>query len=88
MVGSAPYFLRYSVDLPPEMLRGADLLWKDNGVWMGDAPRGHRIIESPGDHSITVLLVTRDNKEYRGMVTVHVFDDAAPTLTGGRRRGS
>jgi hypothetical protein len=85
-VGSAPYYLSYAVDLPRDVLRGADLLWKDNGVWMGDAPLGAKIIESPGVHRITLLLVSRDNKEYRGMATVHVLDDAAPTLTGGRPR--
>jgi len=85
-VGSAPYYLSYAVDLPPDVLRGADLLWKDNGVWMGDAPLGAKILESPGVHRITVLLVTRDNKEYRGMATVRVLDDAAPTLTSRRPR--
>ncbi len=87
IVGSAPYYLSYAVDLPEDLLRGADLLWKDNGVWIGDAPRGKKILDSPGVHRITVLLVTRDNKEYRGMATVRVLDAAAPTLTGGRARG-
>ncbi len=85
-VGSAPYYLSYAVDLPRDVLRGADFLWKNNGVWMDDGPRGAKVLDSPGLHRITVLLVTRDNKEYRGMATVRVLDDAAPTLTGGRPR--
>ncbi len=73
VVGTAPHYIQYGVDLPTHLLDGADFLWKDNGVWMGDQPSGAKILESPGPHKITVLLVTRDNAEYRGMATVHVL---------------
>jgi len=79
-IGTSPHYLAYSADLPPEQLAGADFLWKDNGMWMGDEASGVKILESPGLHRITVLLVTRDNKEYRGMATVQVLQ-AGPAST-------
>ena len=84
-IGTSPHYLAYSVDLPASELAGADFLWKDNGVWMGDEANGVKILESPGLHRISVLLVTRDNDEYRGMATVQVLqrDPASSTATLG-----
>ncbi|MBK8267806.1 MAG: hypothetical protein IPK83_05690 [Planctomycetes bacterium] len=81
-VGSAPYYLSYAVDLPPSLTQGADFLWKDNDVWMGDESSGVKILETPGVHRITVLLVTKDNVEYRGMTTVQVLDRSASASSG------
>jgi len=80
-IGTSPHYLAYSADLPPEQLAGADFLWKDNGMWIGDEANGVKILESPGLHRITVLLVTRDNTEYRGMATVQVLQ-SGPVATG------
>ena len=80
-IGTSPLYLAYSASLSPEQLDGADFLWKDNGMWIGDAASGVKILESPGLHQITVLLVTSDNTEYRGMATVHVLQ-AAPVSAG------
>ncbi|GMU94366.1 MAG: hypothetical protein AMXMBFR4_34240 [Candidatus Hydrogenedentota bacterium] len=73
-IGVRPHYLAYSVDLPREQTAGADFLWMDNGVWIGDEPRGVKILESPGLHRISVLVVTADNIEYRGTATVQVLD--------------
>lgn len=73
-IGSAPLCINYNVDLPRETLEGADCLWMDNGVWIGDEPRGVKILESPGQHHITVLVVTRDNVEFRGSATAYVLE--------------
>lgn len=73
-IGIAPHYLSYSVDVPSNLIEGADFLWKDNGVWMGDEPNGVKILETPGMHRITVLMVTKDNTEYRGIATVQVLD--------------
>lgn len=83
-VGSAPYYLSYSVDMPPALAQGADFLWKDNDVWMGDEPSGVKILETPGVHRITVLLVTKDNVEYRGMTTVQVLDRNATAASAAQ----
>jgi hypothetical protein len=77
-IGTAPHYMRYSVDLPREKLDGADFLWMDNGVWIGDEPSGVKILDSPGLHFITVLVVTRDDSVYRGQAKVQVLE-RAPT---------
>lgn len=82
-VGPAPHFLTYSVDLPPQSLEGADFLWMDNGVWMGDEPSGSKVLDSPGLHRISVLVITRGNEEYRGAATVNVLDRAAGRSAAG-----
>ncbi|GMU32802.1 MAG: hypothetical protein HS101_04575 [Planctomycetia bacterium] len=73
-IGTSPHYLSYSIDLPREQTAGADFLWMDNGVWIGDEARGVKILESPGLHRISVLVVTADNMEYRGTATVQVLD--------------
>lgn len=73
-IGTAPHYLRYSVDLPRDKLAGADYLWMDNGVWIGDEAAGVKILESPGLHFITVLVVTKDDGEYRGQAKVQVLE--------------
>ena len=83
-IGTAPHYLVYRIDMPFELTRGADFLWKDNGVWMGDEPGGVKILETPGLHQITVLMVTKDNLEYRGLATVHVLDPG-PAVANYRR---
>jgi hypothetical protein len=73
-VGTAPHYIAYSVDLPRTVLDGADCLWMDNGVWISDEPRGVKILETPGQHLITALIVTRANVVYRGSATVFVLE--------------
>jgi hypothetical protein len=55
------------------MVQGADFLWMDNGVWIGDEARGVKILESQGRHEISVVMMTRDGEEYRGSATVQVL---------------
>lgn len=73
-IGRAPHYIGYAVDLPRSQSDGADFLWMDNGVWIGDEPRGVKILETPGLHKISVLVVTRDNAVYRGYATVQVLE--------------
>lgn len=85
-VANAPFFLDYGVDLSPEVTRGADFRWYDNGVLLGDEPNGTAILESPGPHEIAVLLITRDNIEYRGASSVQVLaDDPSRTASTALR---
>lgn len=73
-IGTSPHYLAYGVDLPRELTIGADFLWMDNGLWIGDQARGVKILEAPGLHRISVLVVTADGIEYRGAATVMVLD--------------
>ncbi len=81
-IGTAPYYLSYKVNLPGDVIKGADFLWKDNGVWIGDEPQGRKILDAPGLHRVSVLMVTKKNEEYRGMATVQVLD-ADPSASRG-----
>lgn len=83
-IGIAPHYLDYSVDLPRRAMAGADFLWMDNGVWMGDESRGVRILETPGLHRISVLVITKDNQEYRGAATVQVLQRTAQNAPAQR----
>ena len=73
-IGTSPHYLAYSADIPANLSDGADFLWMDNGVWIGDEQRGVKILETPGLHRISVVVITRDNVEYRGSATVQVLD--------------
>jgi dienelactone hydrolase len=77
-IGRAPHYLVYNVDLPAASIRGADFLWMDNGVWIGDEPRGFKMLETPGRHEITVLMVDKNNDVYRGSAIVEVLDYVPP----------
>jgi len=72
-VGRAPWWVRYTVDLPSSLTQGADFMWMDNGIWLGDEPSGVKVYETPGRHEITVLVVTKDNEAYRGSAVVEVL---------------
>lgn len=72
-VGTAPYYVSFTVDLPSDALRGADFLWMDNGMWICDEPRGVKILDAPGWHRISVLVLTRGGEEYRGETRVQIL---------------
>ncbi len=73
-IGRAPYWLSYRVELPRSLTQGADFLWMDNGVWIGDEPTGMKILETAGRHEITVLMVAKNNEEFRGSAVVDVLE--------------
>jgi len=73
-IGKAPYWINYSIELPRKVTKGADFLWLDNGVWLTDDPSATKVYETPGRHEITVLIVTKNNEEYRGSATVAVLE--------------
>lgn len=74
LIGRAPHWIGFNVDLPRSVTQGADVLWFDNGVWMSDDVSGVKILEAPGRHEITVLLVAKNNDEYRGSAVVEVLE--------------
>jgi hypothetical protein len=72
-VGTAPHYIAFNVDLPPEVIRDAHFVWMDNGMWICDEPKGVKILETPGRHRISVLVVTKDGQDYRGTRDVVVL---------------
>jgi hypothetical protein len=86
-VGTAPHYITYAIDLPRSLTGGADFLWQDNGTWIGDEATGSKLLETPGAHRITVLMVTKDNVEYRGMANVYVLERGT-SASGGKASGA
>ncbi|MEE8169038.1 MAG: hypothetical protein V3T70_00690, partial [Phycisphaerae bacterium] len=72
--GFSPLYVAFNTDLPAEMINGADFLWTHNGAPLCDTSRGAKILQSPGEHTLAVLIITRDGQEYRGSTTIDVRD--------------
>lgn len=83
-VGPAPHYISFSAELPADLARDADFLWMDNGMWICDEAKGVKILDTPGKHRISVLVVTRDGQEFRGMREVTVLARGADGSSGVR----
>ena len=73
-IGISPMLMSYTVQIPPEMRKGADILWIDNGEPMSRGISGQKTLTKPGRHKVEVLVVTKDNREYRASKTVTVLE--------------
>lgn len=72
-IGIAPLLIDYAVSLPPQTARGADVLWADNGIPIGNGLSGRKVITTAGEHVISVLVITRDDRELRANSKVTVL---------------
>ena len=72
-IGLAPLHISFDVQVPTEVLQGGRCLWTDNDEPFSNSPTGQRIITSPGDHILCVIVQTRDHHEYRAWTTVNVL---------------
>lgn len=72
-IGLSPLMVGYSVNLPRDQLRGADILWTDNGEPFSQSPSGQRLLTKAGDHEIGVLVVTSKGMELRQTKKVTVY---------------
>ena len=73
-IGISPMLLSYTVQMPKNMLAGADILWMDNGQPVSHGISGQRSLVQPGQHKLEVLVVTQNNSEYRASKTVTVLE--------------
>jgi poly(3-hydroxybutyrate) depolymerase len=72
-IGLAPLYISFDVQAPTEILQGGSCLWTDNDEPVCNSPTGQRIITAPGDHVISVVIQTKDHREYRAWTTVKVL---------------
>jgi hypothetical protein len=72
-IGLAPLYVSFDVQAPTEILQGGSCLWTDNDEPICNSPTGQRIITTPGDHVISVVVQTKDRREYRAWTTVKVL---------------
>lgn len=73
-IGISPMLMSYTVHIPSEMRKGAEVLWIDNGEPISRGISGQKTLAQPGQHKIEVLVVTRDNREFRARKTVTVLE--------------
>ena len=66
--------MSYTVQIPAAMRKGADILWIDNGEPMSRGISGQKTLIEPGQHKVEVLVVTKNNREYRASKTVTVLE--------------
>jgi poly(3-hydroxybutyrate) depolymerase len=72
-LGIAPLLIDYAVKLPTEHERGADFLWFDNDMPIGNGPSGQKVLTQAGEHRISVLVVTKEDRELRASTNVTVL---------------
>jgi len=71
--GSAPMWIDMKVDLPPDLLAEASVLWLADGQPVASsAPQARTILRTPGRHQIEAWVTLPDDRRmvYREMVTV------------------
>lgn len=78
-IGLAPLHVSFEVQGPAEELRGARCTWTDNDEPICTGLAGQRILTTPGNHVIQVLVQTRDHRELRAWTTVKVLPAQAST---------
>ena len=73
-IGVAPLLVSYSASMPQTILRGASVLWTDNGEPISNGLNGQRVFSDPGEHTLGVLVSSRDGKEYRTARVISVLE--------------
>ena len=65
--------LAYSAECPTDWARSADFLWTLNGAPIGSSVNGHKLVSEPGEHSLSLLVVTADGREHRASRMIRVL---------------
>lgn len=73
-IGVAPLLVSYSASMPQTILRGASVLWTDNGEPISNGMNGQRVFSDPGEHALGVMVTSRDGKEYRATRVISVLE--------------
>lgn len=75
--------ISYTVRMPRQISKGAEVLWIDNGEPISRGISGQITLLEPGQHEISVLVVTKDNREFRDSKTVTVLERLSLGEDGG-----
>jgi hypothetical protein len=73
-IGISPMVLCYTVKIPNDSLRGADVLWMDNGRPISRGISGQWTLNMPGKHEIEALIALKDNEIYKTSKTVTILE--------------
>jgi len=83
-IGIDPLLLAFSADCPPSWRDTADFFWSLNGAPIGSGLNGQKTITAAGDHTLALLVVTRDGQEYRAARSVRVLPRISASSAGNR----
>jgi len=72
-IGIEPLHLGYWAVCPADWYQSASFQWTLNGEPIGNSVNGQRTIGQAGEHTLGLLIVTRDNQEFRAARTVRVL---------------
>ena len=72
-IGTEPLTLAFSAECPADWLRSADFLWTLDGNPVCSGVNGQKTITQPGEHTLGLLVVTRDGREHRAFRLIRVL---------------
>ena len=64
-IGVAPLLVSYSASMPQAILRGASVLWTDNGEPISNGLNGQRVFGDPGEHRVGVMVTSLERPRDR-----------------------
>lgn len=69
-IGDCPMQVAFSTDLPPERVNGAEFVWKCDDTVVCNSDRGVKRFDKPGEYTLSVLVITRDDRTWRGATRI------------------
>lgn len=72
-IGMAPLMIAFELELPPDQLQDAEVVWLHNGESFATGRSGRRLLTTPGEHEISVYMLTADGLELRHSRSVIVY---------------
>jgi hypothetical protein len=87
-IGVEPLHLNYSAECPADWYDSASFLWTLNGETVGTSVNGQKTISAPGEHTLTLLAITKDGTEHRASRTIRVIPRLNAASAGGSGSGS
>jgi hypothetical protein len=85
ILGIEPLYLNFSAECPREWQRTAAFLWTINGNPVCRGINGQKTLVEPGEHTLGLLVVTKDGKEHRASKGIRVLprlDDGTASSPG------
>lgn len=80
-VGIEPLHLGYSAECPADWYGSSDFLWSLDGEAISSGVNGQKTLAAPGEHELSLLVITDDGIEHRATRHIRVL----PRLDGDRQ---
>ncbi len=82
-VGTAPMMVHVSIEMPENLAEGASVLWMDDREPIGkNGLSATRMLREPGEHEISAIVVTADDRKTILRKRIRVLDSAASQPAG------